>query len=351
MADRFEIKKVSAALNGDCLIELSIPRAQSLLQKVRIIPGRKWDAGKKTWLIPDTPQARLLIEQYFDVSIKNADENPVQAAIGRETRIRGYSRKTKESYSRYNISMLEYLNKAPEEVNSQDIKNYLDYLADEKKAAASTLNCAVNALRFYYGVILGKDFVYRVKRAKKDKKLPAILSKEEVKALIDSYKNIKHRLIITLIYSAGLRLSEAVNMQIADIDKERKLIHIRASKNKKDRYTLLSDNIMPLLKMYIQNYQPQNWLFEGQGKGLKISGRTVQAIFQQGIIKTGIKKNASVHSLRHSFATHLLENGTDIRYIQEILGHESSKTTEIYTHVAEKDLRKIISPLDRMGTI
>jgi len=251
-------------------------------------------------------------------------------------------------YVKHNLDFIDFSSKESDGITQNDIKKYLDHLADEKNATASTLNCAMNALRFYYGQILNKKYIYSVKRAKKDKKLPVVLNAIEVKRLIDSYKNIKHKVMIALIYSAGLRLSEASNLQIKDIDIKRKLIHIRLSKGKKDRYTILSDNLIDLISRYVEEYKPEMWLFEGQDKKRKISNRTIQAVFAQGVKRVGISKNATVHSLRHSFATHLLENGTDIRYIQELLGHESSKTTEIYTHVAKKDIKKIVSPLDRI---
>ena len=158
--------------------------------------------------------------------------------------------------------------------------------------------------------------------------------------ILQSLSNIKHKAILTLVYSAGLRVGEVVKLKPEDIDSDRRLI------GRKDRYTLLSDIALRILREYYKEYKPSKWLFEGARKGRHISTRTVQAIFRQACEKAGIKKEVSLHSLRHSFATHLLENGVDLRYIQEILGHKSSKTTEIYTHVSKASIASIKSPLD-----
>ncbi|WRQ72941.1 MAG: tyrosine-type recombinase/integrase [Methanosarcinales archaeon Met12] len=176
--------------------------------------------------------------------------------------------------------------------------------------------------------------------------MPVVLSQEEVSQILSSVNNIKHKVILMLIYSAGLRVSEVVKLKPADIDIQRKLIHVKGAKGRKDRYTILSDVAIETLGLYLKMYQPEKWVFPGQKEGLHITTRTVQRIFEDAIKKADIDKEVSVHSLRHSFATHLLESGVDLRYIQELLGHKNSKTTEIYTHVSNKDLSKIKSPLD-----
>ncbi len=193
-----------------------------------------------------------------------------------------------------------------------------------------------------------RNFVYEIKRPKKDKKLPVVLSQEEIAKVFSSVTNIKHSAILMLTYSAGLRVGEVVRLKVEDIDAHRKLIHVHCAKGRKDRYTILSEVVLKVLVEYLKKYKPETWLFCGAHGGRHISTRTVQAIFEQAKEKAGIKKEVTVHSLRHSFATHLLEGGTDLRYIQELLGHRSSKTTEIYTHVSGKALGKIISPLDTM---
>lgn len=251
-----------------------------------------------------------------------------------------------KGYLYYNRDFLNFTGKNPSDINDHDVKDYLLYLAEEKESAASTLNQAINALKFYYGTMLKKKFVYKVKRPRKDKKLPVVLSKEEVARIINSVDNMKHRTILMLVYSAGLRVGEVVRLKPEDIDSKRMLIHIKGSKGRKDRYTLLSEKTLEVLRAYWRKYKPEKWLFEGARDGRYLSIRSVQKVFEQACDKAGIRKEITIHGLRHSFATHLLEGGTDLRYIQELLGHKDSKTTEIYTHVSTKSLGKIKSPLD-----
>jgi site-specific recombinase XerD len=179
--------------------------------------------------------------------------------------------------------------------------------------------------------------------------LPVVLSQEEVTKILSAVSNVKHKVILMLIYSAGLRVGEIVKLKVEDIDRESKVIRIRAAKGMKDRYTILSDVTLETLREYWKEYRPKNWLFSGQDKERHITTRTVEKIFSNTCKEVGILKEATVHSLRHSFAAHLLESGVDLRYIQEILGHKSSKTTEIYTHVSTRDLGKIKSPLDKLS--
>jgi integrase/recombinase XerD len=175
--------------------------------------------------------------------------------------------------------------------------------------------------------------------------LPNVLSKEEVLKIIDSTENIKHKTLLALIYSAGLRISEALSMKPKDIDSVRMLIHVKNAKGKKDRYTLLSEKVLTLLREYYLVYKPKEFLFEGQFGGM-YSSRSAQIILKHAAKKALIKKTITLHTLRHSFATHLLESGTDLRYIQELLGHSSPKTTMIYTHVSNNSLKKIKNPFD-----
>ncbi|MCF7888991.1 MAG: tyrosine-type recombinase/integrase [Victivallales bacterium] len=190
-----------------------------------------------------------------------------------------------------------------------------------------------------------KKEYYELHRPRKENKLPKVLSKIEVKRILASSNNIKHKCILMLIYSAGLRRSELLNLKPTDIDSERMLIHINGAKGKKDRISLLSDNLLKLLRKYYKEHRPKKYLFEGQNGG-KYSSTCVANILKKASLKTGIRKNVTPHMLRHSFATHLLEQGTDLRYIQELLGHERSKTTEIYTHVSKKAIDKIKNPID-----
>jgi site-specific recombinase XerD len=220
-------------------------------------------------------------------------------------------------------------------------------LIEREHLAASTINQIFNALRFLYVELYKQPFrIGSLPRPKKEKKLPSILSQEEVLTIFETVENKKHRTLLRLIYSAGLRVGEAVRLKIADIDSQRTLIHIKGGKGKKDRVTLLSDTILQELRDYYKEYNPKNFLFPGSEGRSHLAERSIQNVFQKAVVASGIRKSVSIHSLRHSFATHLLESGTDLRYIQEILGHESSKTTEIYTHVSKRVLGKIVSPLD-----
>jgi site-specific recombinase XerD len=268
--------------------------------------------------------------------------------LKRELLSRKYSYKTVKGYLYYNRNFLSFVKKEPADVRESDIKDYLLYLAEEKQSATSTLNQAINALKFHYGTMLRKKFLYEIKRPRKDKKLPVVLSKEEVANILSAVDNVKHRAILMTVYSAGLRVGEVVRLKLEDIDTDRMLIHVKGAKGRKDRYTLLSATTLEVISRYRRKYAPEKWLFEGARDGRYLSTRTVEKILEHACEKAGIRKDISVHTLRHNFATRLLEGGTDLSYIQELLGHTHSKTTEIYTHVSTKSLGKIQSPLDTL---
>jgi len=253
-----------------------------------------------------------------------------------------------KGYLYYNRDFLSFLKKAAHDVTDSDIKDYLLHLAEERQSATATLNQAINALKFYYGTMLKKKFLYEIKRPRKDKILPEVLSKEEVSSIINGTANIKHKALLMTIYSSGLRLGETARLEQAHLDRDRMLIFVKGAKGRKDRYTLLSPKALELIDLYIKRYEPRKWLFEGAKAGRYLSKRSIEKVFDQACERAGIQKDVSVHDLRHSFATHLLEGGTDLRYIQELLGHASSKTTEIYTHVSTKSLGRIRSPLDNL---
>jgi site-specific recombinase XerD len=306
------------------------------VQKVKSIEGYKWHPEQSEGTSKQSQNERL-------VQILSAHDFE---DLRRELVSRKYSYKTIKGYLYYNRDFINYVRKGPSEIKDEDIKDYLVYLSETKGSATSTLNQAINALKFYYGTILKKKFVYEVKRPRKDKKLPTVLSKEEVAKILSSVDNVKHKAILTLVYSAGLRVGEVVKLKTEDIDSKRMLIHIKGAKGRKDRYTLLSEKALEIVKQYWRKYRPEKWLFGGARDDRYLSIRSVQKIFEQACERAGIRKEVTVHGLRHSFATHLLEGGTDLRYIQELLGHKDSKTTEIYTHVSTKSLGKIRSPLD-----
>lgn len=234
-------------------------------------------------------------------------------------------------------------------IDESSVKEYLLSMIEEDKLTNSYVNQAISALKFLVQKVFKVAGLFNdIPRQKKIRRLPNVLSQEEVARIIEVINNKKHKAIMTLVYSAGLRVSEVVKLKVSDLDFERELLRIDQGKGRKDRYTLFARKAMVLVKEYIEDGKPDYWLFPGANKDRHLSARSVQKVFKRACSKAGIKKDVSVHTLRHSFATHLLENGTDIRYIQELLGHKSTQTTEIYTHVTRKDVRRIVSPLDQM---
>ncbi len=234
----------------------------------------------------------------------------------------------------------------PADLDKQDIRNYLQKWIDERQIAPATQNQFINAIKFYYEQVLGRPRTYYdIERPRKSDELPNVFSEEEVQRLLEVVENLKHQCILMTIYSAGLRLGEVINLRIADVHSDRMQLFIKAGKGKKDRYTVLSPQLLELLRSYYRQYRPQYWLFEGQDGG-QYSARSVQNIFRRAVTKSKVNPFSTVHTLRHSFATHLLEHGTDLRYIQHLLGHSSSKTTEIYTHITQHKMAQLRSPLD-----
>ena len=268
--------------------------------------------------------------------------------LAQEMRIRNFSPKTIQAYLHYNKELLRFASKDTREISSQDIRDYLDWMFASGKSS-STVNLAINAFKFYYeGVLQRKFFLPKtgIKRPKSEKKLPVVLSKDEVVMMINSLDNLKHKLVIQILFGSGLRISELVNLKINDVDFIRKVITIRRGKGAKDRITIVSDKTLGDIGKYLLEYQPLVFLFESHQAGEKLSVRSAQKVVEEAAKLAGVNPEASAHSLRHSFATHLLESGTDIRYIQELLGHVRLATTQIYTKVANNRLAGIKSPLE-----
>lgn len=259
-----------------------------------------------------------------------------------------FSPNTVHTYTEVTALFLRYMAlKQLTEISARSIEQFnYDFIFNAKKSVSYQNQC-ISGIKHYIdfkGLTIDK---LEIKRPNKDKKLPSVLSKSEVKSLLNNTKNIKHKALLSLIYSAGLRIGEALNLRLHDIDFERGLIHIRAGKGRKDRYTLLSNNLIPLIQSYVNHYDPSNYLFEGR-HGQQYTQVSAREIFKKSLRNSGIIKKATLHTLRHSFATHLLESGTDIRYIQELLGHYSPKTTMIYTHVSTISLKEIKNPFDNL---
>jgi integrase/recombinase XerD len=261
-----------------------------------------------------------------------------------------YSDNTIKTYTEALKSFLLFYNSKPiEEITNNDIIIYNNDFILKNKLSASYQNQIVNAVKLFFKTIENKVMQEElIHRPKREKLLPNVLSKEEVKDILNALGNIKHRTMLSLIYSCGLRRSELLKLKPLDIDSKRNIIIIRAAKGKKDRIVPLSDKILVLLREYYKSYKPKTWLFEGQHSNEPYDARSLSNVLKQALDKTTIKKPVSLHWLRHSYATHLLEAGTDLRYIQEILGHSSSRTTEIYTHASTQSIQKIISPFDTL---
>ena len=233
------------------------------------------------------------------------------------------------------------------QIDEEQIRSYIQGLVQQGKSS-SYLNQMINSIKFYYEVVLEMpNRFYSIERPIKKNKLPKVLSKNEISSIIQAANNIKHKCIVSLLYSAGLRRGELINLKLSDIDSERMVINVIQGKGNKDRLTILSTSVLKDLRIYFKEWNPQIYLFEGM-RGGKYSPQSVNQIIKKAAKKAKIKKNVTTHMLRHSFATHLLEAGTDLRYIQVILGHSSTKTTEIYTQVAVNNIKTIESPIESL---
>lgn len=261
-----------------------------------------------------------------------------------EMKLRKFSPRTIKSYLHCITDLLEVSSKNPKTITTDDIRKYLENLAD-KGLSASSLNITHSAFKLYFEKILCRRFFANIPRAKQPKKLPETLTKEEIHQILGTIQNVKHKLMLSFIYSSGLRVSEAINCKVKNLDFESRLLHICQAKGAKDRTTILSEKMCPVLSKYVKNKNANDYIFESD-RGGKLTERTVQKVFGNALIESGIKRPATCHSLRHSFATHLLEDGISIRYIQEMLGHAKLETTQIYTKVSDVNLKTIKSPLD-----
>ncbi len=259
---------------------------------------------------------------------------------------RGFSSKTKKAYLFFVEGFLRHVDKGPDKIQKEDIKRYVAYLVAEKGYSNITANLAISSLKFFFKGVLGSDICDNISRPKREKNLPEVLSKEEVKSIIESANNIKHKLILMCLYGMGLRVSELVDLKASDLDFSRDMVKISSGKGNKQRYVMLPKELKFKLESYIGLEKPDSYLFSGR-KG-RYTIKSVQKVFEYASKRAGIKKKVSCHTLRHSFATHLLEQGVDIRYIQTLLGHSRLQTTQVYTHVANKDIKNIKSPLDSL---
>ena len=339
--------------------------------RIKSIPGRQWHAKEKNWSIPFNDTALNLLRRFFDLtpvkSFPLAEKRPNAIAKSRwsdltaeeqafstraeeEMLLRGFSPQTRKTYRNHILRFNQWLKGDLTQVSETELRSYLLYLIDKKKISKAYQNQVISALKFFYDKVLRTPKIFEhIPRIQENKKLPSVLSRDEVICIFTAVPNIKHRALLMLAYASGLRVGEVVRLRIEDIDSQRNLIHIKNGKGRKDRFVPLSQVALSILRTYWKTCRPTKWLFPSPRPDRHLSNRTAQRILEIARKKTDINKSFSMHTLRHSFATHMLEDGTDLRYVQEFLGHANPKTTMIYTHITEKDAQRIRSPLDNIS--
>lgn len=263
--------------------------------------------------------------------------------------VKRYSKNTQKTYIKAISQFLEYFSKTdPLKINNEDIFRYIEHKIKDNKISFSTQKGIVGAIKLFYKYVYNRnikiDYIYPDRQ---EHKLPKVLAIEDIKKILNSIQNLKHKTLISTIYSCGMRISEALNIKISDIDSKRMMVRIENSKGNRDREVMLSQNLLMLLREYYKVYKPKKYIFEGQ-KGGKYTARSAENILKKALKDSKINKNASLHTLRHSYATHLIEQGTDIRIVQELLGHKNIKTTQIYTHITDIRKLKIQNPFDNL---
>jgi integrase/recombinase XerD len=334
---------------GESRIAVHFEKNADLIARIKQIDGSRWSQTLKVWHLPDSEQNRERFGLVLLGATLPSDEGIIQIEKFKQyLRSKRYSESTIVTYSEALKSFFVFYNtKAIAAISNEDVITYNNEYILKNKLSASYQNQIVNAIKLYFKTIKNtKIEIDKIHRPKRAKVLPNVLSKEEVKLILSVLTNKKHKTMLSLIYACGLRRSELLELTFESIQSDRKLLIIKQSKGKKDRIVPLSDKIIEMLREYYKEYLPKKWLFEGQQKETKYSDRSLEEVLKKSIRLAKINKPVTLHWLRHSYATHLLESGTDLRYIQELLGHNSSKTTEIYTHVSTKNIQQIKSPFD-----
>lgn len=342
-------------------LRLYFPYSEETGRALKRIGGGRWTPKERAWVFPDTPEKRAALISFCRRTAFSGDPERTsfsEPSLGEDFKknltvlqdiilLKGYSHKTVKSYLFQVRRFLSYCRFREVPVSSKTVQNYIIEWEKTGKVSRSSINQSISAIKFYLTHCLGlKKEAQLLQKLKPECKLPPVLSREEVLRLLDECENLKHQTIFALIYSSGLRVGEVVRLKVGDVDCERMCIHVRQGKGRKDRVTVLSKKAADYIRVYRKAYLPTFWLFPGQVPSRPISERTVESVFHKLLERAEIEKEATVHTLRHSFATHLLEAGTDIRYIQQLLGHKSLKTTTIYTHISGWKLHSIVSPLD-----
>ncbi|MDO9187642.1 MAG: tyrosine-type recombinase/integrase [Bacteroidia bacterium] len=318
-------------------------------------PFCRWSNTNKCWYITDSKEIRKQV----GLALKEPSETilhkihpinqPALQSMENQLKLKAYSTNTAKVYLGEFSQLLVMLKNHPVDTLTPDrLKSYMLYCVNELKLSEAHLHSRLNALKFYFEQVLLKDkFFIEIPRPKSKSKLPKVLSTKDIQKLFDVTSNSKHKLMLQLCYGMGLRVSEIVHLKISDIDSKRMQVLIENSKGKSDRYVNLPESVLTLLRSYYKTYQPKHFLFEGQYGG-QYSIRSVQAVFKNGMRLAKINKPVGIHSLRHSYATHLLEYGTDMAFIQKLLGHSDMKTTMIYAQIGKKEVQNVRSPLDNM---
>lgn len=329
------------------VIFIKFDNDNSLKEEVKKIPGTRWSFTNKYWYVPDTAEYRKIFGLQHN-SVPNESGFKALENFRRWMRSKRYSESTIATYLDGARSFLAFFNdKGLNEISDEDVIIYNNEYILRRNLSASYQNQVVSAIKLLFSTIGNRKIeIENIHRPKRARVLPNVLSKEEVKNILQAHSNIKHRAMLSMIYSCGLRCGELLALKPSHVDSKRNIVLLQNAKGKKDRIVPLSPKILELLREYYKTYKPKIFLFEGQVKGNAYDARSLQIVLKNALIKSGIDKPVTLHWLRHSYATHLMESGTDLRYIQELLGHNSSKTTEIYTHVSTNSLQQIRSPFD-----
>ncbi|KFC22837.1 tyrosine-type recombinase/integrase [Chryseobacterium sp. FH1] len=336
------------------VIWIRFEKNYTLIQELRkAFPSAKWSNTYRAWHLPDLPTVRdaLGLERKEWGSHIKSEIDPVnQKAFSDfidQLKLKAYSKNTIRTYVTEFGHLLRILKAFPVDNLSEDrLKDYFLYCLEKEKIKENHLNSRINAVKFYFEQVRRKSrMLYDIPRPKIPQLLPKMLSQAEVRKIFDHTTNQKHLLMLQLCYGMGLRVSEIVNLKVEHINSGNMLVLIAGAKGKKDRYTNLPESVLVLLRSYYKTYRPKDYLFEGQYGGA-YTVRSVQSVFKQAMGKAKVNKNIGVHGLRHSYATHLMESGADIRFLQQLLGHNSIKTTQIYTHITDISKAKVKSPLD-----
>lgn len=345
--------------NGRSVIWIAFEYDKELIIRLKAKFSKvKWSQSQKKWYLPDSSHYR----EQLGMALKSVKETmfsqihfanqPALIRFIETLKLSAYSPATIRTYVNEFSQLLKVLHYHPvEALSAERLRSYFLYCVSELKLSENLIHSRLNAVKFYFEKVLHRDkFFIEIPRPKKPSQLPKVFNTRDIQKLFDVTANLKHKLMLQLCYGMGLRVSEIVNIRLQHIDSKRMQVLVWAAKGKKDRYVNLPKTVLPLLKEYYHSYHPKDYLFEGADGG-RYAIRSVQQVFKAAMKKADIRKSVGIHSLRHSYATHLLEYGTDVTFIKELLGHNDIKTTLRYTHVATQSIEKVLNPLDKMSVI